>query len=460
MSYKYFGTDGVRGRAGQGVITPEFFIQMAQAAGHYLHAEKQNTRPTVVIGKDTRLSGYMLEAALQAGFTSVGWMVLLVGPMPTPAVAMLTRSLRADLGVMLTASHNPYHDNGIKLFNAKGCKLDPEQIHGIEALIDSSDDICHVSNQHIGRALRIEDAAGRYMESCKRVVPRSFSLAGKKIVVDCAHGASYKMAPKIMWELGAEVIRIGCEPNGLNINHHYGATDPANLQQAVRDHQADIGFAMDGDADRLITCDENGEIIDGDQVLGAMAMYLNSQNKLKGNGLVGTVMTNMGLEAYLKSNGLNLERTPVGDHYVAMRMKEKGYNLGGEPNGHLIFGDHAPLGDGILAALQVLATLDDTQAPASSLRTHYDSTVQLMENIRLEGVEDRQSLLENSSVEKAIAKAEADLGAQGRTVVRPSGTEPIIRVMAEGETDEAVRKAVKHIASAIEDIAGIAESAA
>jgi phosphoglucosamine mutase len=477
MTSKYFGTDGIRGPANGRVLNPVNIARIGQAAGQVLRAKSPHTRPTVVIGKDTRLSGYMIESALQAGFTSVGFTCLLVGPLPTPAVAMLTRSLRADCGVMITASHNLYEDNGIKLFGPDGIKLGNGTVTAIENLMDNPDQINAVGPDDIGKALRVEDAVGRYSEFIKTTVPRDLTLNGLKLVVDCAHGAAYKIAPKIFWELGATVIRLGCDPDGYNINREVGATAPATLAGCVKKHKADLGIALDGDADRLILVDENGDILDGDHILAAMAKQGQQDATLTGGGIVSTVMSNMGFEAYLKTLGLKLHRTPVGDHHVELAMREHGYNLGGENSGHLIFKDFTTTGDGTLAALQVLNYLSRGAAnggqggeaplrhsrhsreggnpgatgflPASSLQHLFKKWPQKLENIKLPEGTDAAKVLDSDAVQKAIREADEDLKGKGRTLVRKSGTEPLIRVMVEAETEQQMQSNLDSISNAV-----------
>lgn len=440
-SGKYFGTDGIRGEANGAVLRPDVLVRIGQAAGYVVGKKTTKPahagKPTVVIGKDTRLSGYMIESALEAGFTSVGFTCLLLGPLPTPAVAMLTRSLRADLGVMITASHNPYQDNGIKMFTPDGLKLNGGYVESIEELIDHPERIPLVGPDHIGKAVRVEDAVGRYIEFVKTSVSAGLRFDGLKIVVDCANGAAYKIAPRIFWELGAQVIRIGAEPDGFNINKEVGATSPAALGKAVVQHGAQLGIALDGDADRLILVDEKGEVLDGDLIIAAMAQYLKVQGKLKGGGVVATVMSNMGMQRFVESMNLNLVRTAVGDHHVEKAMREGGFNLGGEQSGHLIFRDFATTGDGILAALQLLAFLTERGGNASELRKLYTPWPQKNENVRLPTGANAGQVLESGAVQDAIKASEALMGDTGRVLVRKSGTEPLIRVMVEAQ-DEAV----------------------
>ncbi len=435
MSKKYFGTDGIRTKANTGALTAEKVLRIGQAVGQLFKKESQHTKPTVLIGKDTRLSGYMFEAALEAGFTSVGFNVTLVGPMPTPAVAMLTNSMRADLGVMISASHNPYQDNGIKIFTADGFKLTEEQEQEIERLIDAPESIELVTEAHIGRAIRIDDAAGRYIEFVKHSVDASLNLEGLKIVLDSANGAAYKVAPQTIWELGAEIISIADEPNGTNINAHCGSTHIEKLQEVVRQTGADIGIALDGDADRVILCDENGQEIDGDQVMAAIAVDWHQQGRLKGSAIAATQMSNMGLEKYLESNGLSLKRTAVGDKYVMQEMRQKGLNFGGEQSGHMIFLDYGTTGDGLIAALQFLSIMQRKKIKASELGSSFKPFPQKLENIRLpEGV-DAQQILDEAVVKQSIKKSQDELLGKGRVFIRKSGTEPLIRVMVEAEED-------------------------
>jgi phosphoglucosamine mutase len=423
---KYFGTDGIRGRA-NGVITPELALKVGQAAG--ILFQRGDYRHRVVIGKDTRLSGYMIESALQAGFTSVGMDVLLLGPMPTPAVAMLTRSMRADIGVMISASHNPFEDNGIKLFGPDGFKLSDEVERGIETLLDS-DLGEHLSKSlAIGRAKRIESVHARYIEFAKRTLPRQVDLEGMRVVVDCANGAGYKVAPETLWELGAEVVSIGVEPDGFNINRDVGSTAPEALVRKVRELRADIGIALDGDADRVLIIDEKGQMVDGDQLMGVVARSWQEDGRLAQPGIVATIMSNLGLERYLGGIGLNLVRTAVGDRYVLEHMREHGYNLGGEQSGHIIMSDYATTGDGLIAALQLLAVVKRLDKPVSEVCHCFEPLPQILKNVRYKSGQP----LQQDSVVTAIESARQQLGNGGRLVIRPSGTEPVIRVMAEGD---------------------------
>ena len=438
---KFFGTDGIRGLTNKVPMTAEVAMRVGMAAGaHFLRGGHKHR---VVIGKDTRLSGYMLENALVAGFTSVGMDVVQVGPMPTPAVAMLTQSMRADLGVMISASHNPYHDNGIKLFGPDGYKLSDADEMQIEALLEAAPALAQPA--HIGRAKRIEDARGRYIHAVKQSLPGSVRLDGLKLVLDCANGAAYNSAPTVFWELGADVIAIGVEPNGTNINDRCGSTSPALLQETVVASGADIGVALDGDADRLIVVDEKGSIVDGDQIMALIGASWARQGRLKGGGVVATVMSNLGLERFLEGEGLRLERTKVGDRYVLERMKSGGFNVGGEQSGHMILSDHATTGDGTLAALQLLAELVRAGRPASELLHQFDPVPQLLKNVRFAGGKP----LDAPTVQAAIAEGETMLDGRGRLVIRASGTEPVIRVMAEGDDAGEVEQVVDMICDAV-----------
>jgi phosphoglucosamine mutase len=442
MARQYFGTDGIRGRA-NGVITPELALRVGQAAG--LVFRRGEHRHRVVIGKDTRLSGYMIETALVAGFTSVGMDVLLLGPMPTPAVAMLTRSMRADLGVMISASHNPYDDNGIKLFGPDGYKLSDAIEHKIEALIDSDLTKKLAKSPDLGRAKRIDGVHDRYIEFAKRTLPRALSLDGLRVVVDCANGAAYRVVPEALWELGAEVISIGVEPNGLNINEDCGSTSPEELTRKVREMRADIGIALDGDADRVIIADERGHIVDGDQILAVIAASWREDGRLAKPGIVATVMSNLGLQRYLDGLGLSLARTPVGDRYVLEYMREHGFNVGGEPSGHIILSDYATTGDGFVAALQVLAVVKKQDQPVSKVCHRFDPLPQVLKNVRYNSGKP----LENAKVRSAIKDGEQRLDGHGRLIIRPSGTEPVIRVMGEGDDHRLVEDVVDDIVQAL-----------
>ena len=445
MARKFFGTDGIRGRTNEGVMTAEIAMKVGQAAGtHFLRG---GHRHRVVIGKDTRLSGYMVESALVAGFTSVGMDVTMTGPLPTPAIALLTREMRADLGVMISASHNPFEDNGIKLFGPDGYKLSDEAELAIETLMDQ--DPLLVSPDRIGRAQRIEDARGRYIHAVKQSVASDIRFDGLKVVVDCANGAAYKVAPSAIWELGAEVVPMGVEPDGTNINRNVGSTSLDAIRTKVVEENAHIGIALDGDADRLIVIDEKGKAVDGDQIMALIASRLLERGDLKGGGVVATVMSNLGLERYLQGIGLTLERTKVGDRYVLERMREGGFNVGGEQSGHMILTDHGTTGDGTVAALRVLASLVRFGKPASELLHVFDPVPQLLKNVRYAGGKP----LEADSVKLAIADAERDLEGKGRLVIRPSGTEPVIRVMAEGDDAAQVEAVVDRICNAVKEAA-------
>lgn len=422
---KLFGTDGIRGTANAEPMTAETAMKVAAAAGRYFTRGMHGGR--VVIGKDTRLSGYLLEPSMTAGFISIGMDVMLIGPLPTPAIAMLTRSLRADLGVVISASHNGYADNGIKLFGPDGCKLSDDIELAIERNLDRRDGLA--APDQLGRAKRIDDAAGRYIEFVKATFPKGLRLNDMRIVIDCANGAAYKVAPTVLWELGAEVISIGVNPDGFNINKECGATHPQALQEQVRTYRADLGIALDGDADRLLMVDESGRVIDGDQVMALIARSWAESNRLRGGGVVGTVMSNLGLERCLEGLGLTLARAPVGDRYVFEMMRDRDFNVGGEQSGHVILSDYATTGDGLIAALQVLAVLVQSDRRASEACRVFEPMPQLLRNVRFNG----GAPLETSGVRDAIRAAEARLGAKGRVLVRKSGTEPMIRVMVEGE---------------------------
>jgi phosphoglucosamine mutase len=441
MARKYFGTDGIRGRTNEGAMTAEIAMKVGQAAG--AHFVRGSHRHRVLIGKDTRLSGYMMESALTAGFTSVGMDVVLVGPMPTPAVAMLTKSMRADLGVMISASHNPYVDNGIKLFGPDGYKLSDETEAKIEKAIDGK--VALAPAEQIGRARRVDDAQGRYISIAKSTFPDHLRLDRLRIVIDCANGAAYKVAPDSLWELGAELIQIGVTPNGTNVNDKVGSTAPAALQAKVVETRADIGIALDGDADRLIVVDDKGQIVDGDQLMALIAVNAAKMHTLKGDGIVATIMSNLGLERFLWGQGIALHRTPVGDRYVVEAMRAGGYNIGGEQSGHIVLSDHATTGDGLIAALQVLAALVESGKPAHELLKLFDPLPQLLKNVRFTGGQP----LEDDKVKQVIAQAEKELDGKGRLVIRKSGTEPLIRVMAEGEDEAQVNDVVDRICDAV-----------
>src|SRR6478735_203640 len=442
MSRKYFGTDGIRGLA-NGLITPELALKVGQAAG--LVFQRGDHRHRVVIGKDTRLSGYMIETALVAGFTSVGMDVKLVGPLPTPAIAMLTRSLRADLGVMISASHNPFEDNGIKLFGPDGFKLNDAIEHEIEGLIDADMHKRLSGSNNLGRAKRIESVHARYIEFAKRTLPRQVTLDGLRVVVDCANGAAHRVAPETLWELGAEVIAIGTEPDGFNINRDVGSTAPAALIDKVRERRADIGIALDGDADRVLIVDEKGHVVDGDQLMAVVARSWQEDERLTQPGVVATIMSNLGLERYLGGLGLTLARTAVGDRYVLEHMRAHGYNLGGEQSGHIIMSDYTTTGDGLVAALQLLSVVQRQGRPVSEVCHCFDPLPQILKNVRYGSGEP----LRQDSVVSAIEHARERLGNTGRLVIRPSGTEPVIRVMAEGDDRGLVTAVVDEVVDAV-----------
>lgn len=442
MVRKYFGTDGIRGRA-NGVITPDLALKVGQAAG--IAFRRGEHRHRVVIGKDTRLSGYMIEYAMVAGFTAVGMDVMLLGPMPTPAVAMLTRSMRADLGVMISASHNPYEDNGIKLFGPDGYKLSDEVETAIAGLIDSDLSTHLASSPMLGRAKRIDSVHARYIEFAKRTLPRNLSLEGLRIVVDCANGAAYKVAPEALWELGAEVIAIGVEPDGFNINKDVGSTEPEAISAKVRELRADIGIALDGDADRVLIIDERGHVVDGDQLMAVIARSWQEDGRLSQPGIVATVMSNLGLERYLAGLGLSLARTAVGDRYVLEHMRAHGFNLGGEQSGHIILSDYTTTGDGLVAALQLLAVVKRMDKPVSEVCHCFEPLPQILKNVRYK----QGQPLKEKPVVSAIEAAKQLLGESGRLVIRPSGTEPVIRVMAEGDDRDLVMRAVDNVVEAV-----------
>jgi phosphoglucosamine mutase len=438
---KLFGTDGIRGAANTEPMTAETMMKVAIAAGR--HFTRGDHRHRVIIGKDTRLSGYLIEPALTAGFIAVGMDVVLTGPMPTPAVAMLTRTLRADLGVVISASHNPYEDNGVKFFGPDGFKLSDDIELEIERNLDAGGPLA--PSDQLGRARRLDDAEGRYIEFVKNTFPRGLRLDGLKIALDCANGAAYRMAPAVLWELGAEVITVGADPDGYNINQGCGATHPETLQGQVVAHGADLGIALDGDADRVQLIDEEGYLVDGDQLMGLIARSWHEGNRLAGKSIVGTVMSNLGLEKYLGSLGIGLLRAPVGDRYVVEMMREKGCNVGGEQSGHLILSDYATTGDGLVAALQALAVIVAAGRPASEVLRVFTPLPQVLKNVKVNG----GALLEMQPVRAAIAAAETQLGASGRLLVRKSGTEPLIRVMAEGEDEDLVVRVVDDVAAVI-----------
>ena len=445
----YFGTDGIRGQANRHPMTAEVALRVGLAAGK-LFRSGGDRRHLVVIGKDTRLSGYMLEPALVAGFTSVGMDVRLFGPLPTPGIAMMTRSMRADLGVMISASHNNFADNGIKLFGPDGYKMSDEMELKIEALMDEGLQEGLGEPTELGRVVRIDDAQARYVEIVKATFPRRLNLNGLRVAIDCANGAAYKVAPTVLYELGAEVIEVGVKPNGLNINDECGSTYPKTMIKAVKEYRADIGIALDGDADRVLMCDEKGEIIDGDQILAIIAGSWAEDDKLKGGGVVATVMSNLGLERFMQARGLTLERTPVGDRSVMARMREGGFNLGGEQSGHIIPSDYSTTGDGLIAALQVLAVMVRTGKPMSVLSRQFEPVPQKLENVRFAS---GAKPLDSASVKDAIKDGEARLNGGGRLLVRASGTEPLIRVMAEGDDAKLVAQVVRDVCSAVKQAA-------
>ena len=447
MTRKYFGTDGIRGRTNTAKLTPEIAMKAGMAAGKIFTRGAHRHR--VVIGKDTRLSGYMIESALVSGFTSVGMDVFQFGPLPTPAVAFLTRSLRADLGVMITASHNPFEDNGIKFFGPDGQKLSDEVEMEIEGLMDAGLTQGLAPSASIGRAKRVDDSQARYIEFAKRTFPRNLRLDGLRIVIDCANGAAYKVAPEVLWELGADIVTLGVTPDGTNINLDCGSTAPQAMCAKVREVRADFGIALDGDADRVVMADEKGNIIDGDQILALIAKSWSKNGKLKGGGVVGTVMSNAGLEHYLQGLSLKLARSAVGDRYVLEEMHKGGFNVGGEQSGHIILSDVSTTGDGLVAALQVLEVLAQEGVPASEAAHLFNPLPQILENVRFK----KGAPLEDVKVQSSIADAKLKLGEHGRVLVRKSGTEPLIRVMAEGEDEKLVRAVVRQIVGAIEEVA-------
>lgn len=446
MTRKYFGTDGIRGTANQHPMTPEIAMKVGMAAGMAFHRGKHRHR--AVIGKDTRLSGYMLENALVAGFTSAGMDVFLLGPAPTPAVAMLTRSLRADIGVMISASHNPFEDNGIKLFGPDGYKLSDTIEKRIEKLIDEDLTERLARADAVGRASRVDGDLYRYIEFAKRTFPKDMTLSGMRIVVDCANGAAYKAAPTALWELGADVVTINNEPNGRNINRNCGTTDMASLRRKVHEVRADLGIALDGDADRVAVVDERGTLIDGDQLMAMIAENWHAEDRLTGGGVVATVMSNLGFERFLAAKGLDLARTQVGDRYVVEHMRANGYNVGGEQSGHIVLSDYATTGDGLISALQVISCIKRAGKPASTVCSKFEPVPQVLKNVRF----GRGKPLENEKVKSAIEAARVDLGNSGRLVIRPSGTEPLIRVMAEGDDLVKVEKVVDGLIDLISDL--------
>ena len=446
MARNYFGTDGIRGTANTDPMTAEVALRVGMAAGRIF--TRGAHRHSVVIGKDTRLSGYMLEPALAAGFVAMGMDVTFVGPMPTPAVAMLTRSLRADLGVMISASHNPFHDNGIKLFGPDGYKLSDETEEQIESMIESDMQNDLADSADLGRAKRLDDAEGRYIEFVKNTFPKARRLDGLKIVVDCANGAAYKVAPAALWELGAEVVTYGVEPDGFNINQYCGSTDTRTMCRMVREHGADIGIALDGDADRVLIADETGTLLDGDQLMATVAESWQRSGKLNGGGIVATVMSNLGLEHYLRDLGLSLQRTQVGDRYVVEHMRAHGFNVGGEQSGHIVLSDYTTTGDGLIAGMEVLAALVESDRPVSEIGRRFTPLPQTLKNVRFSG----SPPLEHETVKQAVGDGESRLKDSGRILIRKSGTEPVIRVMAEGEDQALVQSVVTEIVTAIEQV--------
>lgn len=441
-----FGTDGMRGRANEWPMTPDVIMKLAVAASRYF--KMGDHRHVVVIGKDTRLSGYMIEPALTSGFISMGMNVMLLGPIPTPAVSMLVTSLRADLGVMISASHNPYADNGIKFFGPDGFKLPPTAERELEALALEENFKNLPSADGLGRAQRLEDASGRYIEFVKSTFPKHLRLDGLKIVVDCAHGAAYRVAPTILWELGADVIPIGMMPNGFNINRNVGATDPTALCAAVKDEGAHLGIALDGDADRLVMCDEKGQLIDGDQLIGLIVSDWNKRGKIAGNTVVGTVMSNLGLENYVKSQGLSFVRTAVGDKYISETLKSHHLNIGGEQSGHIILSDYARTGDGLVAALQVLAVLAKEKKPFSEIAHVYETIPQFLRNIKLSD----PHIIDERHLQRAIERAHASLKGTGQLLVRKSGTEPLLRLMAQGPNVQHIHAVLNELEATIQDL--------
>ncbi len=443
MTRKLFGTDGIRGTANALPMTSEIGLKVGMAAGKLF--TNGDYRHRVVIGKDTRLSGYMIESALVSGFTAVGMDVFQLGPMPTPAVAMLTRSLRADLGVMISASHNPYEDNGIKLFGPDGYKLSDKTEHEIENMMEQGSETLLAKPNDIGRAKRIDSAQERYIEFAKRTLPRNIRFDGLRVVVDCANGSAYQVAPAALWELGAEVISVGVEPNGFNINKDCGSTAPAALCKKVCEVRADIGIALDGDADRVLIIDEKGHLIDGDQLMAVVAKSWQKRGLLAGGGVVATVMSNLGLERHLEGLGLSLARTPVGDRYVVEHMRKHGFNVGGEQSGHIVLSDYATTGDGLVTALQVLAVVSESGKPVSEVCNQFEPMPQVLKNVRFK----KGKPLDDQKVIKVIDESKCKLGKRGRLVIRPSGTEPVIRVMAEGDDAKLIGKVVNDIVDAL-----------
>ena len=444
MGRSYFGTDGIRGMANRHPMTAEIAMKVGMAAG--LAFQRGSYRHRVVIGKDTRLSGYMIENAMVAGFTAAGMDVFLLGPMPTPAVAMLTRSLRADIGVMISASHNPFEDNGIKLFGPEGYKLSDELEAQIEALLGEDLTARLATGDRVGRAKRVDGVHDRYIEFAKRTLPRELSLEGIRVAIDCANGAAYRVAPEVLWELGAEVVKIGVEPNGTNINLNCGSTAPAALSAKVREVRADIGIALDGDADRVLIVDEHGKVVDGDQLMAVIAESWNEDGRLAAGGIVATIMSNLGLERFLEARSLQLARTQVGDRYVVEHMREHGYNVGGEQSGHIVLSDYGTTGDGLISALQVLAVVKRKGGTVSEVCNRFEPVPQILKNVRFAN---GARPLEKTGVQDAISIGRERLGNIGRLVIRPSGTEPLIRVMAEGDDHSLVLSVVDDIVGAL-----------
>lgn len=447
MTRKYFGTDGIRGTVNTAPMTADIAMRVGMAAGRIFR--RGDHRHRVVIGKDTRLSGYMFEPALTAGFVATGMDVIMVGPMPTPAVAMLTRSLRADLGVMISASHNPHHDNGIKLFGPDGYKLSDETEAAIEQLMENGLQKGLAKPDELGRASRLADVEGRYIEFAKATIPPGLTLDGLKVVIDCANGAAYKVAPTVLWELGADVVSIGVNPDGFNINEGCGSTAPERMAKAVVEHGAHIGIALDGDADRLTLADETGRIIDGDQLMALIAKSWNDQGLLRGGGLVATVMSNLGLERFLEAQGLGLKRTKVGDRYVVEHMRKHGYNLGGEQSGHIVMSDYCTTGDGLIAALQVLVCIVNSGQSASAVTQCFDRVPQLLKSVRFKVTDP----MNHTTIRAAIETGKSLLDGNGRLVIRKSGTEPLVRVMAEGDDAELISRIVNDICHSVESAA-------
>ncbi len=444
---KIFGTDGVRGLANEAPMTPEFAMALGQAIAHHFKHEKTTHR--ILIGKDTRRSSYMLEQAMAAGICSMGSQAVFTGPIPTPGVAFLTKAMRADAGVMISASHNPFYDNGIKFFDRDGFKLsDAVEFQLEEFMQNELPKFKRPTGKEIGHAYRIEDAQGRYSEWVKRTFPKSLTLDGLKIVVDCAHGAAYKIAPTVLWELGAEVIPVGVKPNGTNINEKCGAMHPEELSRQVKEQKADFGIALDGDADRVVMCDENGEVIDGDKVIALCALQMQADDLLNDNKIVGTILTNMGVEVFLKARGIDLVRTSVGDRYIIEEMRKNDLSLGGEPSGHVIFANHTTTGDGLIAALQVVACLIKAQVPLSKLVSGIPLYPQVQKNIM---IKKRKPLADIPALQTALQAVDLRLGSEGRTIVRYSGTEPLLRLMIEGRDQSTIQNELLTLIKVVEE---------